>query len=75
KTSQATIKNENLRYIITDYLERNKIIVSKGKIVDDIVILGYDKQSVGELIEIMKEEGKIIYSRSDPKGWKLNTEV
>jgi WD40 repeat protein len=42
KTSQATIKNENLRYIITDYLERNKIIVSKGKIVEDIVILGYE---------------------------------
>jgi hypothetical protein len=22
----------------------------------------------------MKEEGKIIYSRSEPKGWMLNTE-
>jgi WD40 repeat protein len=74
KTSQVAIKNENLRYIITDYLERNKVVSSKGKIVEDIVILGYDKQSVDNLIELMKEEGKIIYSRSDPKGWKLNTE-
>lgn len=74
KTSQVAIKNENLRYIITDYLERNKVVASKGRIVDDIVILGYDKQSVDDLIELMKVEGKIIYSRSDPKGWKLNTE-
>jgi WD40 repeat protein len=74
KTSQVAIKNENLRYIITDYLERNKVVSSKGKIVEDIVILGYDKQSVDNLIELMKEEGKIIYLRSDPKGWKLNTE-
>ena len=75
KTSQVTIKNENLRYIITDYLERNKVVASKGRIVDDIIILGYDKQSVDDLIELMKVEGKIIYSRSDPKGWKLNTEA
>jgi len=73
-SSQVSIKNENLRYIIIDYMERNKIVASKGKIIDDIVILGYDKESVGNLIDAMKEEGKIIYSRSEPKGWMLYTE-
>lgn len=73
KSSQSSIKNENLRYIIINYLERNNIVATKGKIVDDIVILGYDKKDVSDLIEVMKEEGKIIYSRSEPKGWMLNT--
>jgi len=74
ETSQTSIKNENLRYIIIDYLERNKVVASKTKIIDDIVILGYDRETVGNLIDIMKDEGKIIYSRSEPKGWMLNPE-
>jgi WD40 repeat protein len=72
KETKKTIKNENLSYIIMDYLERNEIVATKSKIIDDIVILGYDKKSVSELIDSMKDEGKIIYSRSEPKGWTLN---
>jgi len=71
-TPQTSIKNENLRYIIIDYLERNNVVASKNKIVDDIVILGYDKETVGNLIDIMRDEGKIVYSRSEPKGWMIN---
>lgn len=72
--SQSSIKNENLRYIIIDYLERNKVVASKGKIIDDIVILGYDSKTVEDVIDTMKDEGKIVYSRSEPKGWTLNIE-
>ncbi|TFG14237.1 MAG: WD40 repeat domain-containing protein [Promethearchaeota archaeon] len=71
-TPQTSIKNENLRYIIIDYLERNNVVASKNKMIDDIVILGYDKETVGNLIDIMRDEGKIIYSRSEPKGWMIN---
>ncbi|MFX0057572.1 MAG: hypothetical protein ACFE85_14955 [Candidatus Hodarchaeota archaeon] len=62
---------ENLRTIITHHLEKNKLIPSKTKLVDDIVILGYDETTVENLIEKLKNEGVIKYSRSEPKGWSL----
>ncbi|MFW9946414.1 MAG: WD40 repeat domain-containing protein, partial [Candidatus Odinarchaeota archaeon] len=71
RTPQGTITEENLRTIIIHHLEKNKIVPSKTKLVDDIVILGYNKDLVEKQIEILKDEGVVAYSRADPKGWYL----
>jgi len=68
---KGTITEENLRTIIIHYLEKNRIVPSKPKLIDDIVILGYNKETVEKQIDSLKDEGVIIYSRSDPKGWYL----
>ncbi|MFX1588452.1 MAG: hypothetical protein ACFFC1_09875, partial [Promethearchaeota archaeon] len=71
RTPQGTITEENLRTIIIHHLEKNRIVSSKTKLVDDIVILGYNQDLVEKQIEILKDEGIIAYSRTDPKGWYL----
>jgi len=68
---EKSVTEENLRYIIIHHLEKQKIIGSKTKLIDDIVLLGYNKNTVEDLINKMKDEGTIIYSRSEPKGWAL----
>ena len=71
RTPHGTITEENLRTIIIHHLEKNRIVSSKTKLVDDIVILGYNKELVEKQIEILKDEGVVAYSRADPKGWYL----
>ncbi|MGB5911395.1 MAG: WD40 repeat domain-containing protein [Promethearchaeia archaeon] len=72
RTPQGTITEENLRTIIIHHLEKNKIVSSKTKLIDDIVILGYNKDLVEKQIDSLKDEGIVAYSRSDPKGWYLS---
>lgn len=72
RAPQGTITEENLRTIIIHHLEKNRIIPSKTKFVEDIVILGYDKDLVETQIDLLKDQGIIAYSRSDPKGWYLS---
>lgn len=72
RSLQGTITEENLRTIIIHHLEKNRIIPSKTKLVEDIVILGYDKNTVETQIDLLKDQGVIAYSRSDPKGWYLS---
>ncbi|MFX0032865.1 MAG: FG-GAP repeat domain-containing protein [Candidatus Hodarchaeota archaeon] len=72
RAPQGTITEENLRTIIIHHLEKNRIIASKTKFIEDIVILGYDKDLVESQIELLKDQGIISYSRSDPKGWYLS---
>jgi hypothetical protein len=67
--SQAV--NENLQYIIMHYLEKNGIVLTRTKLVNDIVILGYSEDSVEEQFEILKDKGLIQYSKANPKGWYL----
>lgn len=68
---EKSVTTENLKYIIIHYLEKNKVVSSKTKLLDDIVILGYNEVVVEDLINKLKDEGVIIYSRADPKGWML----
>jgi hypothetical protein len=70
-TEEKSITEENLRTIIIHYLEKNKLIPSKTKLIEDIVILGYTEKMVEDLVENLKDEGIIKYSRSEPKGWSL----
>ena len=71
--STETVAEINLKTIIITHLENFKLIPSKGKLVEDIVILGYAREIVEKLIDKLRMEGVLIYSRSEPKGWSLGT--
>lgn len=63
---------ENLKTIIIHHIEKNKLVPSKVKLVNDIVLLGYNQEAIEKLFENLKDEGIIVYSRSEPKGWYLS---
>ena len=67
---QLTV-NENLRYIIIHYFEKNYMVPTRTKLVQEIAILGYTEADVEEQLDILKDQGIIEYSRSEPKGWRL----
>ncbi|MFX1558642.1 MAG: hypothetical protein ACFFC9_15425, partial [Promethearchaeota archaeon] len=70
-TEENSATEKNLRTIIIHHLEKNKLIPTKTQLVDEIVILGYNEKTVEDLIEKLKNEGVLKYSRSEPKGWSL----
>ncbi|MBY9013429.1 MAG: WD40 repeat domain-containing protein [Candidatus Lokiarchaeota archaeon] len=63
----------NIKTIIITQLEKIKLIPTKSKLIEDLVILGYDRNMVEEQIEKLRMEGVLLYSRSEPKGWSLGT--
>jgi len=63
----------NIKTIIITHLEKFKLIPTKNKLVEDLVILGYDRALVEQQIDKLRMEGVILYSRSEPKGWSLGT--
>ncbi|MBA7584604.1 hypothetical protein ES708_26561 [subsurface metagenome] len=66
-----TITEVNIRTIIITHLEKQKLIRSKTKLVDDLVILGYEREVVENQLDKLRMEGVIVYSRSEPRGWSL----
>ena len=71
KIPTETITEVNIRTIIITHLEKQKLIRSKTKLVDDLVILGYARDVVEKQLDKLRMEGVIVYSRSEPKGWSL----
>jgi len=71
--STETIAEINLKTIIITHLEKFKLITTKNKLIEDLVILGYDRDVVEKQIDKLRIEGVLIYSRSEPKGWSLGT--
>ncbi len=71
--STETIAEINLKTIIITHLEKFKLITTKNKLVEDLVILGYDRDIVEKQIDKLRMDGVLVYSRSDPKGWSLGT--
>ncbi|HUW90728.1 MAG TPA: hypothetical protein VMV43_09425 [Candidatus Nanopelagicaceae bacterium] len=71
--STETVAEINLKTIIITHIEKFKLIPSKNKLIEDIVILGYDRDVVEKQIDKLRMEGVLIYSRSEPKGWSLGT--
>jgi len=69
--TKETIAEVNIRTIIITHLEKQKLIQSKTKLVDDLVILGYERAVVEKQLDKLRMEGVIVYSRSEPKGWSL----
>jgi len=57
--------------IIVEYLTQKKIVATKALFVNDIKEKGFGQKEVEKTINILKEQGKIKYSRAAPKGWSL----
>ncbi len=71
KSEEQLKIDENLRYIITHNLEKNRVIPTRTKLINEIIILGYSESDVEEQVDLLKEHGVIQYSKSNPKGWRL----
>jgi WD40 repeat protein len=71
KSIAGTAAEVNIRTIIITHLEKFKLVPTKIKLIEDIVILGYDKDMVEKQIDKLRMEGVLLYSRSEPKGWSL----
>ena len=73
KSIAGTAAEVNIKTIIITQLEKVKLVSTKSKLIEDIVILGYDRNMVEEQIDKLRMEGVLLYSRSEPKGWSLGT--
>ncbi len=71
KSIAGTAAEVNIKTIIITHLEKFKLVPTKNKLIEDIVILGYDKDMVEQQIDKLRMEGVLLYSRSEPKGWSL----
>ena len=71
--STESIAEINLKTIIITHLENFKLVPTKKKLIDDIGMLGYGRDTVEKQIDKLRMEGVLIYSRSEPKGWSLGT--
>jgi hypothetical protein len=56
---------------ILEYLKEQKLVANKAKFVNDIKLKGFSDTLIEKEINSLKEQGKIKYSRSAPKGWSL----
>ncbi|MFX1391494.1 MAG: hypothetical protein ACFE9Z_15625 [Promethearchaeota archaeon] len=63
--------SSSLEEVILDYLKDLKLISTKAQFIDGIKEKGFDINKIEKEIDNLKEQGKIQYSRSKPKGWSL----
>ena len=73
KSVEDAAAEGNIKTIIITHIEKFKLVPTKSKLVEDLVILGYNREVVEEQIEKLRMEGVLLYSRSEPKGWSLGT--
>ena len=71
KSAAGKAAEVNIKTIIITHLEKFKLIPTKTKLIEDLVILGYERNMVEAQIEKLRTEGVLLYSRSEPKGWSL----
>jgi hypothetical protein len=71
KSVAGTAAEVNIKTIIITHLEKFKLVPTKNELIENIVILGYDRNMVEQQIEKLRMEGVLVYSRSEPKGWSL----
>lgn len=67
------LSNE-LEDCIIKFLQKKKVITTKSDFVNSIMKFDFKKEEIEEQIEILKKEKRIIYSKTDPRGWKLSEE-
>lgn len=73
KSVAGTAAEVNIKTIIITHLEKFKLVPTKNKLIEDLVILGYDRDLVEKQIDKLRMEGVLLYSRSEPRGWSLGT--
>jgi WD40 repeat protein len=63
--------SDSLGDIILDYLRQEKVVETKGQLINKIEEKGFESDEIEEEIDRLKDQGKVEYSRSKPKGWSL----
>jgi len=61
----------SLEDVIIAYLKEQKVVATKAQFISDIKEKGFSNTQIEKEIAILKEQGKIQYSRAKPKGWSL----
>ncbi|NVM36007.1 MAG: hypothetical protein HWN81_10450 [Candidatus Lokiarchaeota archaeon] len=59
----------SLEEVILAYLQEQKVVATKAQFINDIKVKGFSNNQIEKEIAILKEQGKIQYSRAKPKGW------
>ena len=62
---------EDLKYVIMQYIEKNKLIPTKKEIIDHAVKQGYEVKLVESEIFNLRQKKIIKFSKADPRGWSL----
>jgi WD40 repeat protein len=62
---------EALEDVIIEYLKEKQLITTKADLVNPIKDKGFSISQIEKEINILKEQGKIQYSRAKPKGWSV----
>ena len=62
---------DSLSNIIVEYLKEKGVVDTKTEFIDDIKVMGFPVSQIEKEINLLKEQGKIQYSRAKPKGWSL----
>ncbi len=63
--------DKSLLEVIIEYLKKNKLVATKAEFVIDIKSKGFEVKDIEKEINNLKAQGRLIYSRSAPKGWSL----
>jgi WD40 repeat protein len=72
KTPVVELKNEGtLENMIITFLKEKKLIPTKAELVNPLKEKGYPLSQIEKEINILKEQGRIKYSRTKPKGWSF----
>ncbi|MFW9877913.1 MAG: hypothetical protein ACFFG0_32935 [Candidatus Thorarchaeota archaeon] len=62
----------SLEAVIIEYLKEVKLVSTKAQFINDIKSQGFSESEIEDEINLLKEQGKIQYSRAKPKGWSLS---
>ncbi|MFW9940100.1 MAG: WD40 repeat domain-containing protein [Candidatus Thorarchaeota archaeon] len=68
---EKPVAEGSLSDIIIEYLKEKGIVGTKSELVDSIKEKGFSTNQIEKEIIILKEQGRIKYSRAKPKGWSL----
>jgi hypothetical protein len=71
QTEEKISAGDSLDEIIIDYLKEKNLVATKAQFIEDIVSKGFNASQVEKIVNSLKEQGKIHYSRAKPKGWSL----
>ena len=61
----------SLRDVIIEYLKQKELVATKAEFIVDIKAKGFGVKNIEKEINDLKNQDKIKYSRSTPKGWSL----
>lgn len=61
----------SLEEVIIAYLKEQKVVTTKAQFINDIKEKGFSNTKIEKEIALLKEQGKIRYSRAKPKGWSI----